>query len=140
MLVSPLVTVGREFRKGETMFKSCSRCGKVHPSSYVCTANRFKRDYADTEERKLRSTNKWTEKSKEIRERANHLCEVCRDQNIYNYKNIEVHHIKKIREDRGGLLDNDNLICLCQEHHKQADKNEISSEYLTSLARKREGG
>ena len=122
------------------MYKSCSRCGKMHPASYICTANKPKRDYGDAEERKLRSTNKWTEKSREIRERANHLCEVCRDQNIYNYKNMEVHHITKIKDDRGGLLDNENLICLCQEHHKQADRGEIDTSYLLKLARIREDG
>lgn len=122
------------------MFKSCSRCGKMHPASYICTANRPKRDYGDAEERKLRSTNKWTEKSREIRERANFLCEVCRDHDEYVYNDLEVHHITKIKDDRAGLLDNENLICLCQFHHKQADKGEIDISYLQKLARQREYG
>ena len=118
------------------MFKSCSKCGKVHPTNYICTAN--KRIYAGGNERKLRSTNKWTEKSKEIRERANHLCEVCRDQGEYNYNDLEVHHITKVTEDSTKLLDNDNLICLCQFHHKQADKGQLDKEYLRKLAGQRE--
>ena len=112
----------------------------MHPSTYVCTVGKLKRDYGDSEERKLRSTNKWTEKSKEIRERANFLCEVCRDKGIYTYNDLEVHHITKIKEDKGGLLDNDNLICLCIEHHKQADRNEIDTSYLLKLAKRREHG
>lgn len=122
------------------MWKSCSRCGKMHPSTYICNVGKPKRDYGDAEERRLRSTNKWTEKSKEIREKANYLCEVCRDNDEYTYNDLEVHHITKIRDDNRGLLDNYNLICLCQFHHKQADRNEIDTEYLLKLARLREDG
>jgi len=118
------------------MFKACSRCGKIHQVGQECP--KPKRMYDTTEERKLRSKWKWTEKSKEIRDKANYLCEVCRDKGIITYNDIEVHHIKKIREEKGGLLDNYNLIVLCQEHHKQADKNEINTDYLLSLAKKRE--
>lgn len=119
------------------MYKSCARCGKVHLVGHECPKMRT---YATAEERKLRSTWKWTEKSKEIRERANHLCEVCRAEGIITYDNIEVHHIVKVKNDRSKLLDNENLICLCQEHHKQADKNQIDQEYLQKLSRDREGG
>ena len=118
------------------MYKSCSRCGKIHPTNFVC--NSIKRKYVGGNERKLRSSNKWTEKSKEIRERANHLCEVCRDNGIYNYKDLEVHHIIKLTQDSTGLLDNNNLICLCQFHHKEADRGALSIEYLRDLADKRE--
>ena len=93
------------------MYKSCSRCGKIHPSDHKCTVGR---EYTGGNERKLRSTYAWTLKSQEIRERANHLCEVCRDQNIYTYNNIEVHHIEKVKDDESLLLDDNNLICLCK--------------------------
>lgn len=66
------------------------------------------------------------------------MCEVCRDQNKIEYNNIEVHHITKVRDDETLLLDNYNLICLCQEHHEQADKGLIDKEYLQRLARQRE--
>ena len=118
------------------MYKSCSKCGKIHPSNYKCSSKRF---YQDRDERKLRSQYAWTEKSKEIREKANHLCEVCRDRGIITYQDIEVHHIVKVRNDASLLLDNYNLVCLCQEHHKQADKGEIDSDYLIELAIRREG-
>ena len=120
------------------MYKACSRCGKVHNFNGICP-NKRTRYYQSTEERKLRSSNKWKEKSLEIRERANHLCEVCRDNNIFTYDNIEVHHIIKIRDDTSKMFDNENLICLCVEHHKQADRNEIDSDYLRQLASRREG-
>ena len=56
------------------------------------------------------------------------------------YDDIEVHHITKITEDESLLLENKNLICLCQYHHKLADKGEISKEYLQGLAEAREQG
>ena len=120
-------------------YKSCPFCGRIHPVDYNCPA-KPKRVYKGTEERKLRNTNDWKKKSEEIREKAQGLCEVCRDKGIYTYKNIEVHHIVKLRDDKEGLLDNYNLVALCQEHHKLADKGKLSQDYLRKLARKREDG
>lgn len=118
------------------MFKSCSRCGKIHDTRYKCNAGQD--IYKSREERKLRSKNAWTEKSLEIRERANYLCEVCKDKGIITYDDIEVHHIVKVKDDSSKLLDNYNLVCLCQNHHKQADKGKIDVDYLLDLAKKRE--
>ena len=118
------------------MFKSCAKCGKIHADNYRCKA--IKRIYIKDDERKLRSQYVWTQKSKEIRDKANYLCEVCKDKGEITYNDIEVHHITKLSEDRGGLLNNENLICLCQEHHKKADKGELDKEYLTALAKRRE--
>ena len=117
------------------MFKSCSKCGKIHPKNYQC---RVGRTYTGGNERKLRSTYAWTKTSLRVRDESNFLCEICREQGIYNYNNIEVHHIVKVKDDESKLLDNENLICLCQEHHKQADNNEIDKDYLLRLARERE--
>lgn len=123
------------------MFKACSRCGRVHDSNYNCTHNKPKFDYSrysDLEERKLRSTAAWTNKSIEIREAAQYLCEVCRDKGVYNYNGIEVHHIEKLRKNKEGFLNNTNLICLCEKHHKQADKGLLDADYLRDLARRRD--
>lgn len=121
------------------MYKACSRCGKVHNIAYKCHVGREKVDYSkykhDTD--KLRNTAKWAKKSQEIREQAQYLCEVCRDKGIYNYRDLEVHHITKLREDKTGLLDNSNLVCLCIKHHKQADRGQLNKEYLRELARRR---
>ena len=117
------------------MFKACSKCGRIHSSNYECNVGRT---FTGGEERKLRSQYSWTKKSLEIRERAHHLCEVCRAQGIFTYNNIEVHHITKVTEDKSLLLDNDNLICLCAPHHKQADNNELDKDYLLKLAHQRE--
>ncbi len=119
------------------MFKACSKCGKIHDSRFQCNVGRT---YEGGIERSMRSQYAWTVKSKEIRERANHLCEVCRASGIITYEGIEVHHITKVKDDPSKLLDNFNLVCLCQEHHKQADKGLIDSEYLKELAMRREQG
>ena len=116
------------------MYKACSKCGKIHPANYKCGV---KRVYQGGEERRLRSTSAWTKKSKEIRRTAL-FCEVCRDEGVYNYTNLEVHHIDKVKDNSDGLLDNFNLICLCTRHHKEADKGMISKNYLRHLAEKRE--
>ena len=117
------------------MYKTCSRCGKIHPANYKCNKGKV---YRGGEERKLRNTYAWEQKSKEIRERANYLCEVCRQEGRLTYNNVEVHHITKVKDDASLLLDNLNLICLCREHHRQADDNKIPADYLRELAWLRE--
>ena len=119
------------------MLKACSRCGKVHDSNYICNHNRG-RKFVNTDENRLRSRYSWKQKREEIKDRAFYLCEVCMDEGDYSQKDLEVHHIVKIKEDPALYLENDNLICLCVYHHKLADKGELSAEYLISLARRRE--
>lgn len=117
------------------MYKSCSRCGKIHSTSYKCYANRPIRN---DNESKLRNKNKWHEKSLEIREASNYLCAICKDERRYNYDKLEVHHIEKLKERPDRLLDNYNLVCLCSEHHKLADAGKIDKDYLFKLAKDRE--
>lgn len=117
------------------MYKSCSKCGKIHPYNIRCEISRV---YDRTDERKLRSTNAWKEKSKDIRERAHHLCEYCKSQGKIEYNNLEVHHIEKVRDNKDKLLDDYNLICLCNECHRNADSGKIDKDFLKELARQRE--
>ena len=86
----------------------------------------------------MRSRFAWTKKSEEIREKAQYLCEVCRDKGKITYDQLEVHHIISIKENSSLLLDNYNLVCLCVEHHKQAENGEIDRDYLKKLAWDRE--
>ena len=117
------------------MYKSCSRCGKIHSTSYECNHNRYKKD---TEARKLRQKSAWHNKSREIRDKSKYLCSVCLQEGRYTYEGLEVHHITPIEEDKDRLLDDYNLICLCQEHHKQAETGKIERDYLYTLTRDRE--
>ena len=117
------------------MFKSCSRCGKIHDYNFKCNKGKiYKQNNID----KLRSTNRWTVKSIEIRQNSNYLCSVCLDEGIINYKDIEVHHIIRLQDEPDKLLDNNNLIALCKYHHKLADNGKIDKEYLFKLAVERE--
>lgn len=117
------------------MLFSCSKCGKIHDKSLKC------RGYASlpqTDEQALRSKYKWTKKSRDIRERSYHLCAICKELGDYSPKEIEVHHIIKIRDDKSLLLEDNNLVALCIEHHKKADLGEIDIDYLRKLAAKRD--
>ena len=124
------------------MWKACSRCGQIHDENYKCTKNATKYDvdyskYGTLEERRLRRTAAWTKKSKAVRSAAQYLCEVCRDKGVYNYEDIEVHHIIPIKDNKALYLDDDNLICLCREHHEQAESGRLEVDYLKALAQKR---
>lgn len=116
-------------------YKSCSKCGKIHPSNHKCNVGRI---YSGGEERKLRSTYSWTKKSLEIRDSAHNLCEVCKDKGILTYKSLEVHHIEKARGHEDLFLENLNLICLCESCHTKAESGQIPADYLRDLARQRE--
>lgn len=123
------------------MFKSCSRCGKIHNQGYKCTHNKPKYDNAKykTAEDNLRNTAAWKKKSKEIKRASKYLCEVCIDNGAYTYDNLAVHHINRLRGAPEKFLDNYNLVSLCKLHHKMADNGELTIEYLEKLARSREG-
>lgn len=118
------------------MWKSCSRCHRIHPANAQCPAQRITRP--KTPDQKLRSQRRWTNKSQEIRDASKWLCAICKEEGRFNYEELEVHHITKLKDDPEGLLDNQNLICLCKYHHEQADAGKIDPEHLRELARERE--
>lgn len=117
------------------MLKSCSRCGKIHDINKQCPKIVI---YRGGQERELRNKFSWQTKRQEIKEKANYLCEVCRDEGVITYDNLEVHHIRKLKDRPDLLLDNMNLVCLCSRHHKDADEGIIRSDYLMRLAKERE--
>lgn len=110
----------------------------MHPYDYVCGHNKPRYQYKGGEERELRNTWDWHKKSRQIRERAQGLCEVCRDSGRYVYEGLEVHHIEKVSEHPELLLEDGNLVCLCVTCHKQADRGELDKGYLRELARRRD--
>ena len=115
------------------MLVGCGKCGRIHERG-KCP---IKRVYNRTETDKLRNKYKWTVKARQIKQDAFGLCEVCKKEGFYNYENLEVHHITKLRDDPGELLNDYNLICLCNYHHRKADAGEIQADYLKQLARER---
>lgn len=112
------------------MLKSCKYCGRVHDSKYDCgsrPARIYKRNSAAD---RFRYTVAWQQKREEIKTRDNYMCQIC-FRNLFgtkkqlNYENISVHHAKKLEENFEKRLDNDNLLTVCEYHHKLCDKNEI---------------
>lgn len=119
------------------MFRSCGRCGKIHDIKHKCRVGLDYNKYKKGSDH-LRNTHEWHTKAEEIKRSSQFLCAVCRERGIYNYKDLEVHHIIKLRDDPDKLLDNYNLICLCRSCHKAADRGEFSNDLLFNLARVRE--
>ena len=116
------------------MYKSCSRCGKIHASNYTCNKGRI---YIPNNER---NTHSWHKKAEEIKRKSNYLCELCKQEHRYTYENLEVHHIDKIKDKPERLLDDYNLICLCERHHTEVENDINMKEHLFELARQREDG
>ena len=119
------------------LLKTCSKCGIV-PDTHICPYKTYRKKNRNSEADKFRKTTRWTNKSIEIRQRDKYLCQVCINNlyntiNTYNYDKLEVHHITPIEEDYNKRLDNDNLITLCNYHHKMAEHNEIPREELYKL-------
>ena len=117
--------------------KTCSKCGIV-TEDHKCPHRKTRSKARDSQADKFRKTKAWIDKSKEIRTRDRYLCKVCINNlyntiNTYNYDKLEVHHIVPIHEDYDKRLDNDNLITLCNYHHRLAEHGEITKEDLYRL-------
>lgn len=110
----------------------------MHDHNYICRGDKPDYKKYSYKETALRNTYSWHTKADQIRQDSRYLCSVCLDEGIYNYNNLEIHHITKIKEDESKLLDNYNLVCLCSKHHKLADAGLIPKEYLLELAKRRE--
>lgn len=120
------------------MLRSCKRCGRIHEAGECPLKKEPQKKYErDSESDRFRNRSIWRRKSKQIKEDAQELCEVCRDKGKYVYMNLSVHHITAIKDDKGQALDDNNLICLCSVCHELAEAGVISSDYLRDLAQKR---
>ena len=118
------------------MLKSCSRCGKIHDINHKCYANSKQYYQADPKLRKFRNSTDWKSKAEEIKVRDKFLCQICLNENIFNYKDLSVHHITPLAEDWSRKLDNTNLITLCDKHHKECESGKISRQEQYTLIMK----
>ena len=118
------------------MYKSCSRCGRIHDEKFKCSAG-VKYERQTTEERRLRNLQAWHDKSEATRRAANYICEVCADKGRYTYDGISVHHITPIHDAPELLLEDENLVVVCDLHHKQAEAGLIDKGYLREIAKRR---
>ena len=122
---------------GGEMLKTCSRCGVVY-EGHQCPFKVQRKREKNSNEDKFRKSKAWTNKSIEIRQRDRYLCRVC-EADLYNtvtrlnFDKLEVHHITPLHEDYNKRLDNDNLITLCNYHHKMAEAGKIPREELEEL-------
>lgn len=112
------------------MLRSCSYCHRIHDTKHDCGMKPRLSKYKGTEIDKFRWTAAWKQKRDEIRERDLNLCQVC-IRNLYNtvyqynYDYLSVHHAIPIETDYDKRLDNDNLLTMCDYHHKCAERGEI---------------
>jgi 5-methylcytosine-specific restriction endonuclease McrA len=119
------------------MLKACSRCGRIHAAGQCTVKPAYKArnyDRSDNDAYQFRQRAKWRRKSKQIREDAQYLCEVCRDKKKLVYEGLSVHHITPLNEDTSIGYEDTNLICLCSTCHELAEAGMIDREYLRSLA------
>lgn len=123
----------------EAMKKTCQYCGIVD-ENHVCPHR--KRKYAkyqkDNQKDRFRSSSAWQKKRTAIKQRDHYLCQVCVTGeydtfNQFTYSDLEVHHIEPIDSDFDRRFDDDNLITLCDYHHKMADKGIIPKKFLRGL-------
>lgn len=119
------------------MKRSCPYCGGIHEKGAECprkpkpvqTANRHRSEAGD-----LRKRNIWKRTSVEIRKRDSYLCRACLDRGELNTRNLSVHHIVPINEDKAQWLDPKNLITLCSSCHDKAEEGLLDRDYLRGLA------
>lgn len=119
------------------MLKSCSYCGKIHDSKYICKEKPIKKKTI-TEADKFRWTSLWQKKREEIKKRDLYLCQICIRElyntvTKYNTEELSVHHNIPINEEYNRRLDNNNLLTLCDYHHKMCEKGEISREEVQRI-------
>lgn len=116
------------------MKRSCSACGRIHDTKFICPARRRYIPSEKTEQQSFRSSAAWTHKSLLIRERDLFLCRACLAEGIITRDGLEVHHIIPLAEDYERRLDEDNLITLCKRHHELAEAGRLPRKLLQALA------
>ena len=122
------------------MLKSCQYCGRIHARGFDCGKKPKRSRYSRESSEAGRYSYAFTMKSREIKERSYHLCAVCLTEGKLTFEGLETHHITKLRDAPDLLLEDGNLICLCQRHHELADAGLISAEELRRLAAERDEG
>lgn len=118
------------------MLKTCKYCGIV-PYNHICP-NKTKKEKETTDIDRFRWTKSWQKKREEIKKRDLYLCQICirelyNTTTKYNSKDLSVHHNTPIAKDYNKRLDNNNLLTLCDMHHKMCDNGEIEREEVQKI-------
>ncbi|MHC1723056.1 MAG: HNH endonuclease [Aminipila sp.] len=124
------------------MLKSCTYCGRVHDTKFDC-GKKPKREKQGNDKDKFRWTKPWQRKREEIKERDQHLCQICIRKlydtvEQYNYTDLEVHHAVPLEEDFEKRLDNDILLTICGTHHEKAESGEIPRQVVLDIIQEQE--
>ncbi len=112
--------------------KSCSYCGRIHQANYICQKKQA-RVKEPTEASRLRTCRRWDKTRKRVYERDHFLCRVCFRRGKFTSEALEAHHIQPLREAPELAYEDENIITLCQRHHKEADRGIISRDFLKDL-------
>ena len=117
------------------MLKTCNTCGVIHDFDKQCYVRKKKNK---TKQDSFRNTYAWQKKREEIKDRDMHICQMCLKDRydtdyVYNYDDLEVHHIVSIIESYEKRLDSYNLITLCNMHHRIAEEGIIERAELQKI-------
>ena len=113
------------------LLRLCTYCKAKVPFGTKCTCeiqhtkdkyNQYKHDRKDKQEQNFYSGRDWIRLRDMIRCKHNGMCVICymKDKQI-TQQNV-VHHIVELKENFDLRLDEENLICLCNNHHNQIHK------------------
>lgn len=123
------------------MLKSCSACGRIHDSRYICPAKQQKTNKypKDTAQSRIRNSSHWQKTREYIRER-DQVCQLClrnypKTIRPYEGEGLSVHHITKLEDDESKAFDELNLITLCSVHHEMAEAGQIDASILRAIAK-----
>lgn len=112
------------------MLRACPVCGRIHDASRKCRAKRAPRLSAAD---RFRNTKEWQDARDEARERDMNMCVVCRSKGIVTVDDLSVHHIVPLEEDYELRAELENLATVCGEHHREAERGDISRDFLRDL-------
>ena len=87
-------------------------------------------DYLKKYNKKFYKSSQWLKKRKEILERDNFECQMCKERGLYSSA-YAVHHIRHYQSNPELALTDDNLLSLCAECH-----NEVHPEKIRSMINK----
>lgn len=127
------------------MLRSCKYCGRIHDTKLDCGKKPIYRGKISNKKELFRKTRAWTERSIQIRERDNNLCQICKrkihmtdDMRQFEYNNLQVHHIYSLQEDFDKRLDGSNLITVCAYHHELCENGRIDRKTQLDIADEQE--
>lgn len=117
------------------MYKRCKRCGTlVEGYKGVCEGcielvekdkQQAYRLYDNTDSiRKMRHSKEWKKLREEVIETFGGLCAKCLvEEKLVPFDHV--HHIVYAENDESLFFDKNNLVCLCEKHHREVHKHRI---------------